>query len=35
MQGYIEVHPQGTPIAKVQRPSPARVAEIDDQLAKR
>ena len=28
MQGYLEVAPAGTPIAAIQRPDPARVAEV-------
>ncbi|HET7225112.1 MAG TPA: Sec-dependent nitrous-oxide reductase [Candidatus Eisenbacteria bacterium] len=28
MQGYIEVQPSGAPVARLQRPSPARVAEV-------
>jgi nitrous-oxide reductase len=35
MQGYIEIAPAGTPVASLQRPDPARVAEIDAVLKSR
>ncbi|MBI1797474.1 MAG: Sec-dependent nitrous-oxide reductase [Candidatus Eisenbacteria bacterium] len=28
MQGYLEVHPRGTPVAAMQRPDPRKVAEV-------
>ena len=33
MQGYLEVAPAGTPVAAVQRPDPAQVAEVAAELA--
>src|SRR5262249_30681246 len=35
MQGYLEVSPAGTPVAALQRPSPARIAEVAALMARR
>jgi heme/copper-type cytochrome/quinol oxidase subunit 2 len=34
MQGYLEVRPRGTPLARVQRPDEKTVATINDLIAK-